>query len=548
LLVGAPPFADTNTAALIAAHITRAPANVGDRCPAAPRELASLVMRCLAKDPAARPQTAGEILEVLERSPRISDVPASSTAAKPSIAVLPFANLSPDPADEYFADGLTDEIITDLAAIRALHVIARASMMRFKGSAKDPGVVARELNVRYALDGSVRRAGPSLRLTARLLDTADGSIVWSDKLGGTIDDVFAMQEKISRTIVDALRVTLTPLEERRIAERPIGDLRAYECYLQARQSMWTFTIPSLDRAKQLLEDAQALIGINARLTAALGLVHLNYVQTGQVDPGPHVDAANACVTQLAAIDPDSFGLHFLRGWLQWGSGEIGAAIASLSRARDLEPNNSDALALLCYAHLLAGQDDRAMEAAELGVRLDPLTPLFQCMPGFCHLFAGRSSEAIPHYRKFYEMDPANPAAHLFLAWVLEQNGENDEAMRVANGLALGFPQTAFGRLGRVFAHSLNGEPEAARALMTNDLRSLSRTSEMFARFIAVLLALSGDADGAIDALEDAVRLGNVHYPYLSEGSAALAPLRGHPRFESLLDVVRDRWVHLAPSQ
>src|SRR5439155_303721 len=113
--------------------------------------------------------------------------PATS---RPSIAVMPFANLSPDPADEYFADGLTDEIITDLSPIRALHVIARSSMMRFKGSGKDPATVAREVNVRYVLDGSVRRAGSSLRLTARLIDSNDGSTLWSEKLGGSVEDVF----------------------------------------------------------------------------------------------------------------------------------------------------------------------------------------------------------------------------------------------------------------------------------------------------------------------------------------------------------------------
>jgi TolB-like protein len=482
------------------------------------------------------------VLDMLERSSAPNAASGAATSIKPSIAVLPFANLSPDPADEYFADGLTDEIITDLAAIRALHVISRASMMRFKGSGKDPAVVARELNVRYALDGSVRRAGTSLRLTARLLDTADDSIVWSGKLGGTVDDVFEMQEKVSRTIVDALRLTLTPQEARRIAERPISDLKAYECYLQARQLMWTFTVASLDRAQQLLNDAQALVGPNARLIAALGMVHLNYVETGQVDPAPHLEAANACVSRLDELEPDSFNSHFLRGWLQWGRGEIQDAIVSLSRAHELEPSNSDALMLLSYACILAGQDERAMEAAELGVKLDPLTPLFQCMPGFCHLFAGREAAAVGYYRKFYEMDPSNPAARLFLAWVLSEAGENGEALDIADRLALEFPGTVFATFGRVSAHSLRGERAAGLALLTPVLRSLGRHSEMFARFTAVLLTRLGDVDGAVDSLTDAVRLGNSHYPYLSRPAGSFGDLRGNQRFESLLEVVHDRWT------
>ena len=547
LLSGVTPFSDTRVAALIAAHITRAPPDVGERCPEAPPHLATLIMHCLAKDPADRPRSAKEILDALETPARVHE-PAPTAFVKPSIAVLPFANLSPDPADEYFADGLTDEVITDLSSVRALHVIARASMMRFKGTDKEPAVVARELSVRYALDGSVRRAGQSLRLTVRLLDTADDSIVWSDKLLGTVDDVFAMQEKVSRTIVEALRLTLTPGEDRKIAERPLADLTAYECYLQARQSMWTFTVASLERAQQLLTDAQSLTGVNARLTAALGLVHLNFVETGQVDPRPHIEAADALVAQLTALEPDSFNAHFLRGWLQWRRGETAGAIESLSRAGELEPNNSDALMLLSYARLLAGQDDRARDAAELGVRLDPLTPLFQCMPGFCQLFAGRPSAAIPYYRRFRDMDPANPASHLFLAWVLCESGEDDEAVRVANQLALGFPETAFGQLGRAFALVLRGERRAGLALVTNEIRALTRHSEMFGRLIAALLVLCGDDDGAIDALADAVRLGNSHYPYLSGRSAVLARLRGNPRFDALLEVVRDRWQRIARGQ
>src|SRR6185437_2839042 len=164
----------------------------------------------------------------------------------------------------------TDEIITDLSPIRALHVIARASMMRFKGSGKDPVTVARELNVRYVLDGSVRRAGDTLRLTARLIDASDGTTLWSEKLGGALEDVFAMQERVSRTIVDALALVLSPREEQRLRKPPMNDLKAYEYYLQARQSMWTFTVESLDRAHTLLHEARTRIGDNARLVAALG--------------------------------------------------------------------------------------------------------------------------------------------------------------------------------------------------------------------------------------------------------------------------------------
>jgi len=190
LLVGATPFAGRSAQATLMAHVLEEPAPVSQKRADTPLRLSALVMQCLEKDPALRPASALEVLDALEAAlvPDAGHAPA--VGERPSIAVMPFANLSPDPNDEYFADGLTDEIITDLSPIRALHVIARASMMRFKGSGKDPVTVAREVKVRYVLDGSVRRAGTSLRLTARLVDAADGSTLWTEKLGGTVEDVF----------------------------------------------------------------------------------------------------------------------------------------------------------------------------------------------------------------------------------------------------------------------------------------------------------------------------------------------------------------------
>ena len=542
VLTGAPPFAGKTGQALLAAHVIEQPVPVAKRCPAATHDLATLIMRCLEKDPSQRPQTAREVLELLDAAAAPSGTAGAPAApSKPGIAVLPFANLSPDKADGYFADGLTDEIITDLSPIRALHVIARASMMRFKDSGKDPVTVARELNVRYVLDGSVRRAGTSLRMTMRLIDASDGSTLWADKLRGTVEDVFAMQEQVSRTVVTALELTLSPREEQQLHARPIADLAAYEFFLQARQSMWTFTPVSLERAHQLLTDASAVTGPNARLVAALGTLHLNYIDSGSADPVRHLEATAACVRDLETLDPDSFNLSFLRGWLQFHQGATRAAVDSLSRARALEPNNADVLAILCYTLILAGQDERAREAAQSGIALDPLTPLFQCMPGFCALMAGRPDAAIPPYRRFLEIDPNNPAAHLFLAWVLCEANRPAEATAVSDALAARFAGTPFGQLGRAIGHALRDERAEGLAVMSDGMLALTRHSEMFARLTASILTLLGDEEGAIDALEDSVRLGNCHYPYYAHRATIVGALRGNARFTKLLEVMRQRW-------
>jgi serine/threonine protein kinase/tetratricopeptide (TPR) repeat protein len=542
LLSGAPPFTQRSARALLAAHITEQPRALGGGAGDSAPELVALVMRCLAKEPAARPRDAREILDTLETATRSPSAgPSRLTRAKPSIAVLPFANLSPEPTDEYFADGLTDEVIADLSPIRGLHVIARASMMRYKGTTKDPVAIARELNVRYVLDGSVRRAGTSLRLTARLIDADDGSAIWSGKLGGSVEDVFAMQEQLSRTIVDSLRVTMSPDEARRLEERPIVDLRAYECYLQARQAMWTFTVPTLDRAQQLLHNAIDIIGDNPRLLAALGGVHLMYVDTGEQSHEEHFGAADDCVRRLALLDGDSAGRHWLEGTLHFRRGEIREAIASMERAAELEPNGADIFGMLWYAYSLAGRDGDARQAAEKTVALDPLTPLFQCLPGACEVFLGNYAAAVPYYRKFVAMDPANPAAYCFLVWALTRAGERDEAIALGERLVQTFPGTIFAQLGAVYVHALKNESLAGVQAITPQLRGATKQGELFGRILADALTLLGDLDGAVDALTDAVRFGLAHYPYLAQQSPLLAPLREHPRFQELLELVRGRW-------
>jgi TolB-like protein/Tfp pilus assembly protein PilF len=196
----------------------------------------------------------------------------ATTESSHSIAVLPFGNLSPDPDNEFFADGLTEEVIADLSVIRALRVISRTSAMHFKGTNKDLRAIARELDVRYVLEGSVRRAGTSLRVTAQLIDAEHDSQMWAEKYAGSIEDVFAIQEEISRKIVNALQLRLTDAEARGIAERPIDNAAAYDCYLRARYEVYRFTAEGLDRAKQLVDAGLKLIGENPLLLAARGMV------------------------------------------------------------------------------------------------------------------------------------------------------------------------------------------------------------------------------------------------------------------------------------
>ena len=173
----------------------------------------------------------------------------SSFVSRPAIVVLPFVNRSPDPDNEYFSDGLTEEIISDLSVIKALRVISRNSSMTFKGTRKDTVSIAKELGVTHVVSGSVRKVGDDLRITAELIEVASDAPLWNEKYSGTVANVFGFQEEISRKIVNALKVRLTENEAQVIAERPIDNAAAYDCYLRARHEIYLFTAAGLDPRK-----------------------------------------------------------------------------------------------------------------------------------------------------------------------------------------------------------------------------------------------------------------------------------------------------------
>jgi serine/threonine protein kinase/predicted Zn-dependent protease len=544
-LAGRHPFDDKRSAlALIGAQLTESPARLGAVRADVPDGLAWITASCLAKNPDQRPRDAHEILRALDDvsvTPTATVSPAAARTRATSLAVLPFDNLSPDAADAYFADGLTDELIADLSAIRTLRVTARGSVMRLKGTSKDNPMIAEELGVRYLVTGTVRRAKDSIRVTVTLHDATDDTALWTDKLNGSLVDVFAIQEEMAGRIAGALRLVLSPDERRLIAEHPVKDLRAYESLLRARHELWTFATPSLERAERLLENALAIVGDNAELLAALGLVQLNFMQTGQGDGAAQLARAEDYASRADALDRDSAAVLWLRGSIQWKNGAIPEAIESLERARRIEPSNAEVITFLMYVKLLAGRDEGAREAAEEACRLDPLTPLLQCMPGFVDIMAGRTHAAIPYYRKFLAMDPDNPAAHFFLAWMIAGAGEVDESIVIAEETQRLFPDTVFGALCGALALVLRGRNDEARRLLTAEILAVRFGVEFLARFLGQLFARMGDVDASIDAFEHAMHLGFTNWPYLAKLDPWVAPVREHPRFQRFLEEVRERW-------
>ena len=307
MLTGRPAFSGTTSAVIFEQLFNKVVDSPTRLNPRIPKELDRVVHGLLEKDREQRASSARDLKTSIARIRRDSGArPAvQPDGEEKSIVVLPFENLSPDPDNEYFSDGLTDEIITDLSQIGSLRVISRSSSMQLKGSSQDLKTIAAQLNVRYVLEGSVRKAGNAVRVTAQLVDPESNRPLWAEKYSGKLEDIFEIQEQISRKIVDALKMRLSPEEDRKLAARPIDNVEAFECYQRARYEIYKFTGDGLDRARELIETAIALVGDNELLYASLGTLYWQYVNAAIKPDDGYIERAEELARKVFSLNPDS---------------------------------------------------------------------------------------------------------------------------------------------------------------------------------------------------------------------------------------------------
>jgi non-specific serine/threonine protein kinase len=456
-----------------------------------------------------------------------------------SIVVLPFVNLTE--GDDYFADGLMDEIITDLSSVRALRVISRTSSMRLKGSAEQLSEIASSLGVQYLLEGSVRRNGPSLRVTTKLIDIASDSAVWAHKYSGTNEDVFTIQESISRGIVDALHLVLSPRESERLVSRPLDDIRAYESYLKAKREMLTFTKEGLDRALAFLESSERLVGENILLLSATGHVYWQYVNAG-IDNNPvYLEKARAAAERILTLAPESEHGHRLLGLVQVHEGTVREGIRSLKRALEIDPNDPDTLVWLCVFCGNTGKSAAARPWAERLKLIDPLTPLFQVIPAMLAAMEGRFKEAIEAFAPQYAGNLDNPGVRLAYGQTLALGGRVDEALPIFDALVRDLPDSPFAQLAAFYACAFRGDREAARASVTPQVQAVLGSDPQYSWFLAECYAVIDDRHCALEWLDRAASRGFINYPLLAERDPLLESLRGEPAFQELIAGVKRQW-------
>ncbi len=356
---------------------------------------------------------------------------------KPSIAVLPFQNMSGDPEQEYFADGMVEEIITALSRIRWLFVIARNSSFTYKGQAIDVKQVGRELGVRYVLEGSVRKAGQRVRITAQLIDAAAGTHLWADRFDGSLDDLFDLQDKVASSVAGVIEPALQVAETARSTNRPTNDLTAYDLYLRA----YALAMSSKARAPKALRLLEQAIARDPRYGPALAhaavccfrLVFDDRSEDPAADRLKGVDFARRAL-EVGGDDPGILANAAVA--LGYFGADIGAIMALVDRALALNPNFARGWHISGYLRLLAGQPDIAIEHANAALRLSPRARVGSSLGviGSAHFLGRQFDEAVPKLLLAIQEDPSNPQAHRYLAACYAHMGRLDDAREIVEWL------------------------------------------------------------------------------------------------------------------
>lgn len=536
MTTGRAPFLGATAGAVMGEilHITpTAPVRLN---PEVPAELERTVNRLLEKDRTRRYQSAADLVGDLQRmkrereSGRAAAPSVAEPSRIPSLAVLPFANLSADKENEYFSDGLAEDIINALIRVAGLRVMARTSAFAFRGRNLDVREIGTRLNVEHVLEGSVRRSGNRIRVTAQLVMASDGYPLWSERFDREMTDVFAIQDEISQAIVEKLRVRLAA--DRPLVKRHRENLEAYNLYLKARYQLLRLTPEGLAKSREYYEQAIALDPDYA--LAWLGLAGF-YNLLGTAGIMPPV-AANAQAEQAARralqVDDQLAEARAMMGVLRASEFDWKAAGREFGRALELDPESQDVLIWYDFYYLdPMRRVDEAVAAFLRAAAMDPLSPMVQSRLGYNYLLKREWDRAIEHCRNALELDPKS-WAHMLLGACSFHLGRHDDAIRANETLAQITQRSAFalGGLGWVYART--GRTGEALTLL-EELRARAREQYVPSwSFAAIHLGL-GEIDAAFDWFEKAVDEReplmlhfHVHPNY--------DPARSHPRYSALL--------------
>lgn len=465
--------------------------------------------------------------------------PAGGSDTRPGIVVLPFDNFSPDPADAYFSTGLTEEVTADLAGVSGLRVLSRTSATQLKASGREVRSFARELGVRYLMEGSVRKAGDRVRVTAQLIDAVGDEHVWAKKYDGTFSEVFEIQESVARAVVEALRVELSAGEERALSAVPVSDVRAYERYLRARDQIQRYTVPALDKAVAYLEQVRDEVGETPAILSGLAYAHAQYVNLGHAQDEA-LDRAEDLARRAVRLDPRSAEALYVLGFIAlWFRADMAGALRYLEEAVEARSDEPQALFMLTmtYAHL--GRIQEARKTAARLIALDPLDPVHRALPGGIELLAGRFEEALGLMERAIENDDENPAVQFSYAATLFFAGRHEELARFVAATADPARASSLDAVMLLMALACDGDVAGMLEILAQaETHQTFRRDPQLSWLAASSLAFAGEREAALDWIGNAVDRGFLNAPYLSQHDPFLAPLRADPLFQAVVERAR----------
>jgi TolB-like protein/Tfp pilus assembly protein PilF len=530
LASGQRPFSGPSSADVGSAILRDTPAPLAGIRPDLPRDLARIVGRCLEKDPRLRFQTARDVhneLAELKRTLESSGAAAPTGASKeaPSIAVLPFVNMSRDEENEYFSDGLSEELLNVLARIPELKVTGRTSSFAFKGKREDLRDIGQKLGVSTLLEGSVRKAGNRVRITAQLIKTADGFHMWSETYDRVLDDIFAVQDDIARSVSTALHVTLLG--------RPAAAQRATpECYqliLQGNYFVPRNTGPALAKAVSLYREAIEKCPDEASAWAGLARAHAFQAFYGHADLKECHTGAREAAERALALDDSLAEAHEVMGVIlasfefRWKE-----ASEEIRRARMLAPGASGPMVSMAVYEGAFGRIEEALRLARRAEEIDPLSPAVHVNRGRVEDWASNLEAACEGYLKAVELSPGTAALHSNLGLLYLRRGMEEEAMtEIRMEAPGGYREYALA----IAYHALGRKEESDAAL-----ERLVAEGDRWGFQIAAAHACRGEPDEAFRWLDRAYELHDSGI-VLSRVSWALRSLHSDPRWPRFLEKI-----------
>lgn len=378
--------------------------------------------------------------------------PSPSTPERPAIAVIPFDNLGRVPEDDYFANGITADLITDLSKLKGLLVIAPQTTFAYRDSRAAPALVSSDLDVDYLVTGSVQRLEQALRVNVRLVEARDGRALWGDRYLGDLSDVFDIQDQIATAVVSALQIELAPDEQRQLASRSTASIAAYDAYLRGLEAHGGRSEAQNRIARRHFDEAIALDPQFARAYAGLALTYSREAIDGWTSTPSHsLDRAAQYADEAAAKDRSLPQVHFVTGQIRLFQRRHAEAIAAAERAIEVNPNYADAFALLAWTLNYAGRPEKATQALNMAIRLNPRPPAsYLEILGEIYFAQGRYLVSANTFQKVLDINPAYLRARLWNAAALVRAGSPDLAEWEIDEALVASPELALARLAFAF--------------------------------------------------------------------------------------------------